>query len=373
MNGPYVPTGSTVTPLEKVERELAQQLKTLQGPGEMPVQIARMSNLIVFCDDRTVADAISAQLPEIVSCHPARVLLLCGEPTGAIPLITASVLVRPLGSGPHHSAFCEQVSLHAAGDGVGRLAFAVRTLLVGDLPTNLWWASNVPPPMAGTLLHDLGEHVQQIVYDSLGWREPAKGVAATASWLKQVEMTMPGGRWRVASDLNWRRLKYWRRLLAQTFESKMGTVDSATELLVEHGPHAVIEAWELVSWLTRRLGWQVQGGKVQSGVEIDWQFRKPTGPVTIRVRRLPDGPSEVRRVRLQCKIDDQPGAVVIRAVESRSLVVEQEGPPAPPRILMVQPQSPTDLIARQLSDRDRDPVFSESMAVAQTLAKSVLG
>ena len=45
----------------------------------------------------------------------------------------------------------------------------------------------------------------------------------------------------------------------------------------------------------------------------------------------------------------------------------------PPRTLMVQPQSPTDLIARQLSDRDRDPVFSESMAVAQTLAKSVLG
>jgi hypothetical protein len=53
--------------------------------------------------------------------------------------------------------------------------------------------------------------------------------------------------------------------------------------------------------------------------------------------------------------------------------VEQEGPPAPPRTLMVQPTSPTDLIARQLSDRDRDAVFSESMAVAQTLAKSVLG
>ena len=254
MTGPYVPTGSTVTPLEKVERELAQQLKKLQGPGEMPVQIARMSNLIVFCDDRAVADKISAVLPEIVSSHPARVLLLVGEPIGAIPIITASVLVRPLGSGPHHSSFCEQVSLHAAGDGVGRLPFAVRTLLVGDLPTNLWWASNVPPPMGGTLLHDLGEHVQQIVYDSLGWREPAKGVAATASWLKQVEMTMPGGRWRVASDLNWRRLKYWRRLLAQTFEANTGTVESATELLVEHGPHAVIEAWELVSWLDAPSG-----------------------------------------------------------------------------------------------------------------------
>ncbi len=60
---------------------------------------------------------------------------------------------------------------------MARLPFAVRALLVGDLPINLWWASNKPPPFAGALLFDLAEHAQQIVYDSRGWLEPTRAVA----------------------------------------------------------------------------------------------------------------------------------------------------------------------------------------------------
>ena len=67
------------------------------------------------------------------------------------------------------------------------LPFAVRALLIGDLPTNLWWAAPVPPPFAGPLLYELAEHAQQIVYDSMGWPDPAHGVAATAGWLEQIE------------------------------------------------------------------------------------------------------------------------------------------------------------------------------------------
>ena len=79
------------------------------------------------------------------------------------------------------------MTLHAAGAAVERLPFAVRALLIGDLPTNLWWASPQPPPLAGPLLYDLAEHAQQIIYDSLGWPDPVRGVAATASWLDQIE------------------------------------------------------------------------------------------------------------------------------------------------------------------------------------------
>ena len=57
---------------------------------------------------------------------------------------------------------------------VDRLPFAVRALVIGDLPTNLWWASNQPPPLAGSLLYELAENAQQIIYDSLGWPDPAR-------------------------------------------------------------------------------------------------------------------------------------------------------------------------------------------------------
>jgi hypothetical protein len=44
-----------------------------------------------------------------------------------------------------------------------------------------------------------------------------------------------------------------------------------------------------------------------------------------------------------------------------------------PRTVIVKEQPPAELIGRQLSDREHDPVFRESMAVTQVFARSILG
>jgi glucose-6-phosphate dehydrogenase assembly protein OpcA len=267
------------------------------------------------------------------------------------------------------------VTLHAAGAAVDRLPFAVRALVIGDLPTNLWWAAPQPPPLAGPLLLDLSENAQQIMYDSLGWRDPVRGVSATASWLDRIERDASDGRWRVASDLNWRRLKYWRRLLTQALDpaSAPGAAESVSEVVVEHGPHAVIQAWELAAWLSRRLGWRLHTGKVQEGVEIAWVFSTPKGPRFVRVHRLDHEPAEVRRVRLACTLDGRPAALNLVPEEGgRRLAIQLEGVEGAPRTMTVPPLSAAELIGRQLSDRERDPAFRESMTVAQGMAQSLL-
>jgi glucose-6-phosphate dehydrogenase assembly protein OpcA len=371
---PPLPGGGLPIPLRAVEAELARQMKTLQGPGEHPVHSARMSNLVIFCDQRERAENLAAEVPNVVSIHPARVLLVLGEAGVADAPVTASALIRPRQSRADPDACSEMITLHAAGATAARLPFAVRALLVGDLPINLWWASNQPPPFAGAFLFDLAENAQQIIYDSRGWLEPTRAVAATAHWLEGVAKGLPGGRWRVASDVNWRRLKYWRRLLGQTLDPTAadGATATATELLLEHGPHAVIQAWELASWLTRRLGWKVKTGKVEPGIEIRWAFDAPHGPVAVRVRRLPEGPSEVRQIRLQCRLDGQAATLVFQPLDATRLEVVTEGVAAAPRSVSVQPLSLAELVGRQLSDRERDPVFTESMATAQTLAQSLM-
>jgi glucose-6-phosphate dehydrogenase assembly protein OpcA len=199
-------------------------------------------------------------------------------------------------------------------------------------------------------------------------------VAATGNWLGQIERANHGGRWRVASDLNWRRLKYWRRLVAQALDSTSapGAAESATELLVEHGPHAVVQAWMLASWLSLRLGWKVQGGKVEPGKQIDWRFQGPQGMTWVRVRRLGEGPPEVCRVRVACKLDDRPGALNLVAEGPQRLAIHLEGIEAAPRTLTVPPAAAAELVGRQLNDRERDPVFRESMEVAQVMAQSLL-
>ncbi len=372
---PSTAPAEILVPLERVERELDHQLKLLQSPGEGPITRVRMSNLVIYSNTPERAAAVAVQVPQVVSVHPARVLLLVGQPEGQDGPIQASVLVRPRPVENSHRMCCEQVTLRAADGAIDRLPFAVRSLLIGDLPTNLWWEANQPPPLAGPLLFELVELSQQIVYDSLGWTDPARGVAATAAWLEQVHRGSGSGRWRVASDLNWRRLKYWRRLLAQALDpaSAPGAAESLTEMSIEHGPHAVIQAWELASWLCQRLGWRIVSGKVQHGVELTWRLQGAKGDLLLRIRRLEQGRPEIRKIRLACTLDGKPRALNLTVQDDSRLSIELEGQGAAARTMTVPPQSPAELVGRQLSDREPDPVFLESMAVARLLAQSVLG
>ena len=360
---------SLIVPLRDVERELNRRMKALQGAG--PMQRARMSNLVIFCNSLEQSIMVNEQIPAISAVHPSRTILLIGEP-GPTKEMTARVSVRPIGEGSKRYTCAEMVTLHAAGPAVERLPFAVRALLIGDLPVNLWWEANVPPPLAGSLLLELAETAQQIIYDSIGWPDPARGMAATAAWMEQIQRA--GGRWRVASDLNWRRLKYWRRLLTQALEptAAAGAAESATEIVVEHGPHASIQAWLLASWLSQRLEWRVQAGRFTPGVEMAWKFQTKKGDAMVRVRRREQGNPEVCRVRIACRIDDVPGALVITREDEQRLSVQHEGTDSSPRTMAVPHQSPIDLVGRQLSDRERDAVFRESLAVAGVMAQSLL-
>jgi glucose-6-phosphate dehydrogenase assembly protein OpcA len=363
--------------LKDVERELGRRMRAVQGPGESPILRASMSNLIVFCDRQELADQVAQEIPEIVAAHPARVLLLVAE---AGPASEAEDLVTTVGVqgrvvDPGRWVCSEIVTLHAKGQVAERLPFAVRGLLIGDLPTNLWWAAPQPPSMAGPLLYDLAEHVQQIIYDSVGWLEPPKVMAATASWLKQFEARPGKVRWRVASDLNWRRLRFWRRILAQTLDpaTAPGALESLTEIVLEHGPHAVIQAWGLAGWLVSRLGWQVQEGLFQEGEEISWQFKTQAGMARLRIRRLPEGTPEIHHMRLACTLDGKPGGFNLQLDADRRLSAIPEGiEQAEPRTLPAPIQSRAELISRQLTDRERDPVFHESMAAALLLAQRLL-
>jgi glucose-6-phosphate dehydrogenase assembly protein OpcA len=370
------PEAQTVeVPLKDVERELNRQLKEAQGPGSAPVLRARMSNLVIYTTSAEQADEIAKEVPDIVAIHPARVFLLVNEPKPGADGVTATVTTRVGRVGTGLRAFSEQIMLRADGAAADHLPFAVRGLAIGDLPTNLWWAAPQPPVLAGSLLYDLAEQADQVIYDSFGWPQPARGMAAMASWLEKFERGYDSGHYRIASDLTWRRLKAWRRIIAQALDpaSAPGALETVSEVLVEHGPHSVMQGWSLASWLSLRLGWRVKGVKVQPGVEINWHLESPGGPCEMRVRRLAEPPRGIRRVRFSCQLDGTAGALNLVPDGDRRLSILPEGVPAAPRTVTVQHPPLAELVGRQLSDRERDNVFRETMAVAQALAQSVIG
>jgi glucose-6-phosphate dehydrogenase assembly protein OpcA len=331
-----------------------------------------MSNLIIHCNSAARAVEVDAMIPEIVKVHPARVLLLIADTHETASEVRASVLVRKAG---HEAQLCsEQVTLRAGAQAADHLVFAVRGLVIGDLPTNVWWANPSPPALAGPILEDLAERAQQLIFDSLGWPDPHRGVAATSPWLKRFERGARDGRWRVASDLNWRRLKAWRRLIAQTFApaAMPGALDSITEIVIQHGPHAVTQAWQLVGWLASRLGWTIRATKLKPGVEVAFQIATAHGMLRLRIDRLPEGPSDLRRINIACTLDGRLGALGFVSDDHARISVQPEGIDAAPRTIAVQPSETPDIVGRQLSDREPDPIFREAMAAAHILAQAVL-
>ena len=358
-------------PLGRVDAELNRRVQATRGEGLGPVRRVRMSNLIIYCSRADHACAAEAEVPRIVAYHPARVLLLVVDPAAEVAEVKASVLVRQIAADTR--LVSEQVTLRAGGPASEKLPFAVRSLLIGDLPTNLWWACSTPPPLASPILGALADQAQQVIYDSLGWTEPNRGVAATSSWLGRFERDNSAGRWRIASDLTWRRLKAWRRLLSQGLDpaSAPGVLGNISEVIIEHGPHAVTQAWQVAGWLASRLGWAYNASRIRDAVEIAFQFRTPGGPVVLRIDRLAEGPSEIRRVRVLCGFEGQDGVIDFAVESADRLAVTPQGVAVQPRTVAIPTGRIGDLIGRQLSDRDPDPIFRETMKVAQRLAEHV--
>jgi glucose-6-phosphate dehydrogenase assembly protein OpcA len=359
--------------LGEVDAELArQQAAAREGTGAPLVQ-ARMSNLVIFCDDAGRGPEIRELIPSILAMHPARVLFLTAgakpKPGGFRP----SVFLHRLTLGGMQVC-TEEITIPANDETVAHLPSAVRSLIIGDLPTNLWWHSRQPPPMAGPLLEKLSERTQQFIFDSAQWTEAAPAMAALPAWLDRFEVPAKEPGWRTASDLAWRRLKYWRRIVAQALDPALGgdIMPSIGQVELEHGPGAVVQAWALVGWLAAQFGWTMEKVLARNRDQVQWQVRAQEGRLTLTVRSLPKEPCELRRLRMGYSQAGRPHALTVMVEDERRLAVWPEDSGAAVRTITIQRQGLAELVGRQLSDREPDPIFRKSMTVAKTLAEGTL-
>jgi hypothetical protein len=339
-----------------LDRELSQLLRPPQDADEsaQPVTRACMSNLIVFVGEES-AHSISEELATIAERHPSRVMLLLAEPD-------AGDRIRAEG----RQICSEHVEVAAAPAEQRRLPSIVRPLLIGDLPTALWWNAAEAPPLGGRVFEELAAMADRVLYDSLGWPDPARNVIATADWALRDGAAV--------YDLAWGRLEPWRRLLAESLDPALrpGALDALRSVDVEHGPHALPKAWLLVGWLAGCLGWRARGGSAEPGLAVRWSFEARDGPVAVTVRRVSDAPPTLRAVSIESRSSGGPWSVRFRAHGSGRLGV-QEGPAdGPERTLPAAEEARANLLASELSERGIDPFFREALQVSRVMAKELM-
>lgn len=353
-----------------VERELTR-LWSRSGPDlleEDPVTRACMSNLIVYCRDDREAESVPEEIGAIVQRHPARVLLLVGNAGAQSSDLEAYVAAVCFTAGAGKQICSEHVTLSAQPGAARRLPSTTRSLLVGDLPTALWWASVDPPPSGGDLFTELASMSHHVIYDSEGWVDPVRSVIDVANWALAERSST------IVSDLAWRRLKPWRRLIGQTLDPALepGALETIDEIVIEHGPHALPKAWLLIGWLAGRLGWRPLGGKVEPGAQVTWGFQSPRSQVRVSVRRHAEGEPVLRRLSVGWNAGGGRTGAVFSLHSSGWIAVDREGSGAPQRVLARGELPRSSLVARQLPKLFRDPLFRDTLELSRTMAEALL-
>lgn len=361
---PSAGVGASATRVNVADIELAldRLWGALHAEGEVEHGVTRacMSNLIIACQTEEQARDVGERIPELVERHPARVFLLtaCAPQGNSIEAEVSAHCRRAEGS---RQLCSEHVDIRFDPAVAGRLGSVLRPLLIGDLPTALWWASNQPPPLSNGLFDTLAELADQVIYDSVGWPNPAEGVRAMTRWVM--------GEKRPVFNLAWRYLKPWRRILAQVLDPRVapGALQHIDSIRIVHGPHALPMAWLLIGWLASRLQWQPQKGEVQSGSDVGWAFRTPRGNLRVQIHRSSEGVAQVRKLNLAWQ-GAAPGRAGFLYGDDQWLSLLPEESTLPVTTIPAREVPMEMMIAAQLAHRSKDPLFEQSIAVAQIMA-----
>jgi glucose-6-phosphate dehydrogenase assembly protein OpcA len=373
MENPLTPTvGDPLAPqsvdLAAIEEELARFWHDAEAPETgAPVTRACMANLVIFCRNTDEEREITQEIPSIVASHPSRVLLLVADVHSQREGLEAFVRAHRRLTEEGQQIYSEHITVGAGSAGIGRLPSIVRSLLLGDLATTLWWATPEAPPLHGTLFDELTALADQVIYDSVAWTDPLHQLIVMADWIGR-------GHTKSIADLAWQRPRLWHRLLAQSLDPGYapGALEGMTEIHIEHGPHALTQAWLLIGWLALRLGWRPQGGRVMPGPEVHWQFTWPHGAPRVRIRRLVSGAAEIQLMRVVTRVADHPVTFHFRAESASRVSVFAEGLTDRMLSLTGPVQSRAAMVAQQLPDLAHNRLFEQSVALARTMAAAML-
>jgi hypothetical protein len=233
---------------ENVDDDLAALWRELARQG--PVSRAVMSNLVIFCRAAAADDVDLASPPEgvpiddVARNHPARVILLYHDPSAPEDNSTRetalAALVGVLTFGPLNARYgVEQIVLRTACSEAA-LPSIVRRLMLGDVPTSVWWTEDLSWTHPLAPLVTMG---RQLLYDSRRWRDVPAAVRALAPLL--ADRFGPD-----LADVNWRRLLPVRRALVHA----VGSADASarqrlTSVHIHHRPGEAALAWLLAGWL----------------------------------------------------------------------------------------------------------------------------
>ncbi len=172
---------------------------------------------------------------------PCRAFLIAVDPSDGG--ITAEVHGAARLHGSTRDLVLEQIELRVPEREFERLPGIVRPLLVADVPTRLYWGCDLPRELKR--FDAFAAMADQSIVDSGRFELPAHSLDAVETRRRRGMRLF---------DLNWLRLRPWRRALAEVFERAPYREHAATHATIRFGGDAMAAGNLLGRWLEKRLG-----------------------------------------------------------------------------------------------------------------------
>lgn len=368
--------------IRKIEAELSKLwTQAAGGTGsneentEYPQVIRSCSSNLILYTDREDAETTDANmLDDILLGHPSRAILaICREAENK--KLEAWVSARcHLAPGTGSKQICsEQITVVAEGNMENELVSVVESLLLGDLPTYLWWTVG---DLTGDKLGLFLGNISRLIVDSATAPYSFKFLRDLHQVVESTDEHM------AVSDLNWRRLFGIRAAIAEELEREpfsIADLKQIKKVLISscgqefQEDHCSIQSLLFIGWLASRLGWEaVSFGKDKSsgkilarfnndGKTIDVEF---TSTVLTHVK-----PGSVYEVEIEYE-----GARCLRVCrdpsgESASLVVMVKENGERTRELLAEDNDidRVHLVGFELEDLASDRVYPASLEAAYKL------
>ena len=358
------PKPVSIAQIESGLEMLWAQFNQANSDGHTVVMRACMSNLIIYCDTPEEAETIGQEIAAIVDVHPARVLLLMGNGKPSEGAIESRIAIYYTALDDGWQVCGDRIDVISTAAVNDRLPSVARSLLVGDLPTTLWWASQRPPPTAGEVFFQLAELANQIIYDNVGWLNPAQGVAAMTRWVAAQENTQ------IVHNLAWRRFAGWRKLISQVLDPQTapGALEGVHSIEIAHGPHALPMTWLLVGWLASQLKWQSVDGKRISDSELVWRFKKNHHDIKVHVRRLPKGDPLIYHLLFDWSKPGTDGRICFERLDNERIGIVEALSTVSPRTFTAHVPARSTLVSAQLAYRNRDKIFESALKSSNAMS-----
>lgn len=241
-------------------------------------QKASLFNLIIYTHEPRRAAYFQDIVRMITSQFPCRVIFIYGDEEASEPYLR--VKLSPSNEAAN-ALINDQIYIEAGGAHLKRVPFIILPYLIADLPIYLLWGQD--PTTEHAVLPHLQKYATRLIFDS----ECSENLQCfSKSILSYVNLNQ-----REITDMNWARIRSWREVLTQTFDTqeRIDQLNNSKNIKIVYNNRSSdlslnpeTQAFYLQAWLATQLKWNFE--KIEkSDQAILIHYRSATSSILVQL------------------------------------------------------------------------------------------